>query len=100
MATYQGFLKKHEEKYGEPPLSAFHAHAYDATNMIAAAIEQVAMQNGDTLIIGKQALRDAIGATKDFKGLTGNITCSPTATAPTPRLPSTKSPTRRHGIRT
>ena len=27
---YQGFLTKHEEKYGEPPLSAFHAHAYDA----------------------------------------------------------------------
>ena len=36
---YQDFLKKHEEKYGEPPLSAFHAHAYDATNVIAAAIE-------------------------------------------------------------
>ena len=83
---YQDFLKKHEEKYGEPPLSAFHAHAYDATNLIAAAIEKVAVQNGDTLIIGKQALRDAIGATKDFKGLTGNITCGPTGDCADPKI--------------
>lgn len=73
--AYQGFLTKHEEKFGEPPLSAFHAHAYDALNVIAASVEAVAVQEGDTLIIGKQALRDAIAATTDFQGLTGNITC-------------------------
>jgi branched-chain amino acid transport system substrate-binding protein len=83
---YQGFLKKHEDKYGEPPLSAFHAHAYDAANMIKAAIEKVATQDGDTLIIGKQALRDAIGATKDFQGLTGNLTCSPTGDCADPKI--------------
>ena len=83
---YQDFLKKHEEKYGEPPLSAFHAHAYDATNMIAAAIAKVAVQNGDTLVIGKKALRDAIAATKDFQGLTGNLTCSPTGDCADPKI--------------
>ena len=83
---YQEFLKKHEAKYGEPPLSAFHAHAYDATNVIAAAIQKVAVQNGDTLVIGKQALRDAIAATKDFKGLTGNITCGPTGDCADPKI--------------
>ena len=67
-------------------MSAFHAHAYDATNVIAAAIEKVAVQNGDTLIIGKQALRDAIGATKDFQGLTGNITCGPTGDCADPKI--------------
>ncbi len=84
--AYQGFLTKHEEKFGEPPLSAFHAHAYDATMMIAAAVEAVAKQDGDTLIIGKQALRDAIGATKDFQGLTGNLTCSPDGDCADPKI--------------
>lgn len=83
---YQGFLTKHEEKYGEPPLSAFHAHAYDAMNVIAAAIQQVAKQDGETLIIGKGALRDAIGATKDFQGLTGNITCLPNGDCADPKI--------------
>src|SRR5690606_10488348 len=73
---YQGFLQKHQEKYGEEPLSAFHAHAYDATMMIAKAIEQVAVQGADgTLWIGRQALRDAVAATANFQGLTGNLTC-------------------------
>ncbi|MFN8466839.1 MAG: branched-chain amino acid ABC transporter substrate-binding protein [Caldilineaceae bacterium] len=84
--AYQEFLKKHEAKYGEPPLSAFHAHAYDATNMIAAAIAKVAVQNGDTLVIGKKALRDAIAATKDFQGLTGNITCGETGDCADPKI--------------
>ena len=84
--AYQGFLTKHEEKFGEPPLSAFHAHAYDALNVIATSIESVAVQDGDTLIIGKQALRDAIAATTDFQGLTGNITCSPTGDCADPKI--------------
>ena len=74
---YQEFVKKYQEKYGEPPLSTYHAHAYDATSMIVDAVKQVATQDGDSLVIGKQALRDAIAATKDFKGLTGNLTCDP-----------------------
>ena len=84
--AYQDFLAKHEEKYGEPPLSAFHAHAYDAFNIIAASIEQVAVQDGDTLIIGKQALRDAIAATADFQGLTGNITCDENGDCADPKI--------------
>jgi branched-chain amino acid transport system substrate-binding protein len=84
--AYGEFLTKHEAKYGEPPLSAFHAHAYDATNMIAAAIEQVAVQNGDTMLVGKQALRDAIAATKDFQGLTGSITCGESGDCADPKI--------------
>ena len=84
--AYQGFLTKHEEKYSEPPLSAFHAHAYDAFNIIAASIEQVAVQDGDSLVIGKQALRDAIAATADFQGLTGNITCDPNGDCADPKI--------------
>ena len=41
------------------------------------AIKQIGVQDGDTLYIGRQALRDTLAATKDFKGLTGNLTCDP-----------------------
>ncbi len=98
--AYQEFLVKHQEKYGEPPLSTYHAHAYDATMMIVNAIKQVAVQDGDTLYIGKQAMRDAIAATKDYKGLTGNLTCDPNGDCADPVIavyeitdPSVWSPT-------
>jgi branched-chain amino acid transport system substrate-binding protein len=73
------FLPKYTEMFGTDPISIFHAHAFDATNIIFAAIEKVAVKDADgTLHIGRQAFRDAMYATKDFKGLTGNLTCTPT----------------------
>ncbi|MBI2238057.1 MAG: branched-chain amino acid ABC transporter substrate-binding protein, partial [Actinobacteria bacterium] len=45
--AYGEFVAKYEEKYGEKPIQAFHAHAYDAFNVLAAAIEQVAVQDED-----------------------------------------------------
>jgi branched-chain amino acid transport system substrate-binding protein len=76
-AGYADFTAKYEAKVGSAPISAFHAHAYDAANILFAAIEKVAVKAEDgTLHIGKQALRDAIFATKDFQGLTGVLSCS------------------------
>lgn len=74
--AYKGFLDKHQKKYGEKPLAPFHAHAYDAATMIFAAIEKVAKKDaaGNTYI-GRKALRDALYATKNLKGLTGTLTC-------------------------
>lgn len=75
-AGYKTFLEKHQNKYGEKPIAPFHAHAYDAAMIIFDAIEKVAKKAPDgTLSIGRKALRDALYATKDFKGLTGNLTC-------------------------
>ena len=77
--AYQDFLSKHQKKYGEKPASVFHAHAYDATNVLFAALEKVAVQDPDgTLHIGRKALRDAVLATKGFQGLTGTLTCNET----------------------
>ena len=77
-AGYAAFIEKHQAKYGEAPLSIFHAHAYDATNIIFAALEKVVVEDADgTLHVGRQALRDAIFATKDFAGITGTLSCSP-----------------------
>jgi branched-chain amino acid transport system substrate-binding protein len=84
---YKSFLEKHQKKYGEKPLSVFHAHAYDATMMIFGAIEKVAKKAPDgTLYIGRQALRDALYATKGFKGLTGTLSCDAYGDCADPRI--------------
>jgi len=73
---YDHFLEVHLAEYGEDPLSVFHAQAYDGTMMLLAAIEKVAVQDEDgTLHIGRQDIRDALYATKDFDGVTGNLNC-------------------------
>ena len=57
-------------------VSAFHAHAYDAANIIFGAVESVAVKNADgSLSIGRKAMRDAIAATSGYQGLTGSLTC-------------------------
>lgn len=76
---YAELLTKLAAKFGGKPLSVFHAHAYDATNILFKALEKVAIVNDDgSLSIPKGALRDAIYATKDFAGITGTLTCTPT----------------------
>jgi branched-chain amino acid transport system substrate-binding protein len=76
--AYDVFVAKYVAKFGEQPINIFHAHAYDAFNIIKAAIEKVAVQETDgTLYIPRLALHDAVAATKDFVGLTGVLTCSP-----------------------
>ena len=75
-AGYQDFLKKHTAKYGGNPLSIFHAHAYDATGILFAALQKVAVTGPDgTIYVPKKALRDAIFATQGYRGLTGVLTC-------------------------
>jgi branched-chain amino acid transport system substrate-binding protein len=84
---YKTFLEKHQKKYGEKPIAPFHAHAYDAAMMIFAAIEKVAKKAPDgALYIGRKALRDALYATKNFKGLTGNLTCDRYGDCADPRI--------------
>lgn len=71
------FLQKYVQRYGEQPLATYNAPAYDATMMLFNAIEQVAVRRGNTLYIPRQALREALAATRDLKGLSGTLTCSP-----------------------
>ena len=84
---YQDFVAKYEKKYGEKPISIFHAHAYDATMMIAEAIEKVAVEGPDgTLYIPRKALRQALYETKNFQGLTGNLTCDQNGDCADPKI--------------
>ncbi len=86
-AGYKDFLEKHQKKYGEKPLAPFHAHGYDAALMVFLAIEKVAKKGPDgTLHIGRQKLRDVLYATKNLKGLTGNISCDKFGDCADPRI--------------
>jgi len=85
--AYKKFLDEHQKKFGGPPPSAFHAHAYDAATMILNAIEKVAKTDADgKTIIGKKALRDALYGTKDFKGITGNLSCNENGDCADPKI--------------
>lgn len=65
----------YEANFGEAPPSHTYAFAYDATNLLLSAIEQVAVTEDDgTVHIGRQALRDALySATLD--GAAGTLQC-------------------------
>ncbi|CAN5255600.1 branched-chain amino acid ABC transporter substrate-binding protein [soil metagenome] len=69
------FLAAYNEAFGAP-VSVFHAHAFDAVNMVLTAIEAVSIEDGDTLYIPRTALKDALFATSDFPGLTGTLSCN------------------------
>lgn len=68
-------------KFGDPAgkLSPYSWTAYDSAAVLIYNIEQVAVLGGDgNLYIPRGALVDAVRATKDFKGLSGTVTCSTT----------------------
>lgn len=71
------FSQKYEARYGEKQIASYAAPAYDATMMLFNAIEKVAKNSGGRLIIPRQALREALYATRDYKGLSGTFTCNP-----------------------
>ena len=73
--TYPRLVAEYTKKFGEAPISGFHANAYDAATLAFKAIEAVAKTDSDgNLYIGKKALRDAVFATR-FDGTSGPIAC-------------------------
>ncbi len=73
--AYSAFLEAWANQYETPPQSLYHAHAYDAANILLDAISRVSVQSGDSLIIGRQAVRDAVLEMTNYRGATGSITC-------------------------
>jgi branched-chain amino acid transport system substrate-binding protein len=73
------FLPKYYALAGQnSTLAPYHAHAYDAANIIFKAIEAVALKGSDgTLYIPRTALRDWARGLKNYPGLTGTLTCDP-----------------------
>lgn len=87
-ADYQTkFVPEYKAKFGSEPLSIFHAHSYDAMNMIFSCFEKVTVQDDDgTLHFPRQAMRDCMYSTTNFQGLTGNLTCSATGDCADPKI--------------
>ncbi|MGD9972942.1 MAG: branched-chain amino acid ABC transporter substrate-binding protein [Desulfatirhabdiaceae bacterium] len=66
----------YQAKYHVLPSTNYYLRAYDAACLLLETIWNTAIQETDgTLHIGRQALRDALYATRDFKGVTGSLTC-------------------------
>ncbi len=83
---YDDFLTKYKAKYGDPA-SVFHAHAFDAANLIMDAIEKVAKtDDAGNMLIGRQALIDAIGATSSMSGITGTVSCDANGDCADPKI--------------
>jgi branched-chain amino acid transport system substrate-binding protein len=67
---------EYQSKYNSMPAASYYLSAFDSANLLIEAIEKVALQDPDgSLHIGRQALRDALYGIKEFKGVTGNLTC-------------------------
>ena len=73
---YVDFKAAYLETYGTETLSVFHAHAFDAANMIFDCIEAVGVSEADgTLHVGRDDMRTCLYATAGFDGITGTLTC-------------------------
>ena len=74
------FQAEYQADYGDEQgkLSPFSPHSHDAMAVLLLAIDKVAVEHGDSLIIPRKALADEVRSTKDHAGLTGTITCSDT----------------------
>ena len=75
--AYEAFVEAWRREIDEAgPSGGFHAHGYDAANLLFAALETAAVEREDgTLVIGRAALREALAAVENYPGLTGLLTC-------------------------
>jgi branched-chain amino acid transport system substrate-binding protein len=76
----QEFLPAYREIAGqEQTLAPFHAHAFDATNMVLDAIDKVAIEADDgSLLIPRTQLKDEFFSTTGYEGVVGELTCNET----------------------
>ena len=84
--TGEELIAEYQERYGEAPTSAYLAHAYDATTILLQAIGEVAVDYGDTLVIDRAKLREALTNIAGFSGIIGNISCDEFGDCGTGRL--------------
>lgn len=75
--SYPKLVEMYKKKFGEAPIQAFHANAYDAGVIALMAIEKVAKKDDDgNTYIGRKALRDVLFGIKGVDGAAGPINCT------------------------
>jgi branched-chain amino acid transport system substrate-binding protein len=82
----QSFVDEYKTRYGEAPIASYHLQGYDAATMLLDAIGRVSQQSGGTLYVPRQALRDALFATRGMQGLSGPLNCSETGDCAQPNI--------------
>ncbi len=79
VAEQASFTEQYRARYSEEPIASYHLQGYDAALLLLSAVQQasVGVTSADgSLLIRRQALRDAILQVRDAAGLSGPITCS------------------------
>jgi len=75
-AFYAAWDAAYEPEDGlQKPGTPYAVFAYDAANVIIAAVEEAAIPVGSALVIPREAMIENIRATSGFPGITGEITC-------------------------
>ncbi len=70
--------KQYLALFHSPPAAFYYQSAYDAANLLFAAIEKVAVKEADgSLHIGRQALREALVVIRMENGVSGPVSCHP-----------------------
>ncbi|MGZ8562286.1 MAG: branched-chain amino acid ABC transporter substrate-binding protein [Candidatus Limnocylindria bacterium] len=71
------FLPKYTALSGtDGPIAPYHAHGFDAINILMDAVKAVAVTDAaGTLWIPRDAVREYVHTLKDYPGLTGTLTC-------------------------
>jgi branched-chain amino acid transport system substrate-binding protein len=82
----QSFLDQYQKLYGEAPIASYHLQGYDAATMLLNAIEQVGQRSGGSVYVGRQALREALFASRGMQGLSGPINCVETGDCAQPNI--------------
>ena len=69
--------QKYIKRYNIPPETFYYVTAYDAATLLFKSIEKTAIHGHQSgaLYIGRQALRDTLYNTMNFKGMSGTLTC-------------------------
>lgn len=61
--------------HGGSPGTPYWAHSYDSTTLLLSAIRSVAVVEGGKMYVDRAELRREVGATEDFQGLLGVLSC-------------------------
>ncbi|MFM8526941.1 MAG: branched-chain amino acid ABC transporter substrate-binding protein [bacterium] len=73
----QELLPAYRESFGESPTAIFHAHAFDAANLIFDALRRSALEGEDGyLAVPRSEFRTALFATEGYDGFSGTLECN------------------------
>jgi branched-chain amino acid transport system substrate-binding protein len=80
-------LEEYRGRFNTAPSTFYYVSAFDAAEILFAAIEKAATKTPDGAVrIGRQALRDALYATRGHAGLSGSLSCNEFGDCAPPRF--------------